>query len=68
VKLPEYGYKRVAEAGWFAFVAIAVVILEALIKFNPDAIQDWKAWGIAIGAGAVRAAAGALLAVFTKPV
>jgi len=66
--MPKYDFKHVAEAGWFAFVAVAVVVLEALIRFNPDAIQDWQAWGIAIGAGAVRAAAGALLAAFTKPV
>jgi len=65
--MPEYDFKHVQEAGWFAFVAVAVVVLEALIQFNPDTITDYQAWGIAIGAGAVRAAAGTLLAAFTKP-
>jgi len=68
MKLPEYVYKRMAEAGWFAFVAVAVFALEVLVKFDPETIQDWRAWLIALGSGCIRAAAGALLAVFTKPV
>ena len=68
MKLPEYVWKRAAELGWFAAVAVVVFWLEILIKFDPDLITDWRSWLIAAGAGAVRAAAGALLAAFTKPV
>lgn len=66
MKLPEYEMK-LAEAGWFALVAVAVVILEAAIKFDVAVLQDWQTWLVSLGAAAVRAAAGALLAAFTKP-
>ena len=65
--MPKYEWKMLAEAGWFALVAVVVVALEALVKFNPDTIDDWQTYGIALGGAAVRAAAGALLAAFTKP-
>lgn len=51
---------------WAVLTAVAVSILQVLAEFEPAAITDLKTWGIAVGAGAVRAAAVAALAVFGK--
>ena len=52
-------------------LAIAAVKLGAApvvaVDCDPDAIANWQEWAIALGSAAVRAAAGALLAAFTKP-
>ena len=67
MKLPEYELKKAEEAAWFAAVAVAVFWAEILIRFDPDLITDWRSWFVAAGAGAVRAAAGALLAAWKRP-
>jgi len=66
--MPKYDFKLLAEALWFALVAVAVVMLQALIQFDPAEIKQWDTWIITLAAASVRAAAGALLAAFTKPV
>lgn len=62
----EYRFVVLREAGWAALVAIVIVMLEALVVFDPAVITDWTTWAVAIGAGGVRAAAAALLAAFTR--
>ena len=62
----EYRFVVMREAGWAALVAIATVLLEALITFDPSVITDWQVWALGIGAAGVRAAAAAVLAAFTK--
>ena len=57
-----YDLKRAEEAGWVAFVAAAVFLLQIGLDFDPDTIMDWKVWARSVGAGLVRAVAGALLA------
>lgn len=57
-----YEWKMAPELAWIAAVAAGVAALQVLEQFDPAAIHDWRMWGVALGAGAVRAAAGALLA------
>jgi hypothetical protein len=65
--MPKYVFKRAEEIAWIALVAAGVFALTLLVDFDPDKIEDWRAWAIALGAGCIRAAAGAVLALFTKP-
>ena len=62
----EYRFVVLREAAWAALVALAIVVLEAFVAFDPEAITDWSTWAIALGAAGVRAAAAAVLAAFTK--
>lgn len=62
----EYTFKKLPELGWAVFVAVATVVLTELVTFNETTLTDPKAWGIALAAGCVRAAAGAALA-FLRP-
>lgn len=64
--MPSYTFKTVAEIGWAIFVAVATVVLTELITFNEATLTDPLAWGAALLAASVRAAAGAALAFF-KP-
>lgn len=56
-----YATKWGEEAIWGAVVAGVTFILTVLATFDPETITDWRAWAIALGAGTVRAIAGALL-------
>ena len=62
-----YTFKFWEEVGWFALVAAVIQVITVLSGFQPEAISDWRAWGVALGGGVVRAAAGAALAAATKP-
>jgi hypothetical protein len=62
----EYTFKRLPELGWAIFVAVATVVATELLTFNESTLSDPKAWGIAVFAACVRAAAGAAIA-FLKP-
>lgn len=62
----DYKFVVLREAAWAAFIAIALLVLQTLVGFDPNGINDWKAWAIALGGAAVRAAAAAVLAAFTK--
>lgn len=55
----KYRFKPLQELYWGVVTAFSVVILTALFTLQPEAVTDWRAWGIALGGGAVRAAAGA---------
>jgi len=48
---------------WGAITAVSVTVLQALVTFDPEAITDWRAWAVGIGASAVRSGAQALLQV-----
>lgn len=58
----QYDFKFVEEAAWVAAVAIATFALQVLVVFNPDEVDNWQVWATSAGAGAVRAAAAALIA------
>ena len=57
-----YSIKFWEEAGWAVLIAVVVSLLQVLIDFDPAKIVDFRVWAISLGAGAVRAAAIALLA------
>lgn len=61
-----YEFKALEELGWFVLVAVATVVLQALVEFDPSRIDDWRAWAVGVGAAAVRAGAGAALAWLGK--
>ena len=58
----KYDFDRVAELAWFALVAAGTFLLVLAVDFDPDTIVDWQAYAVAAGAGALRAAAAAILA------
>lgn len=62
--MPTYVFKALPEIGWAIFVAVATVIATELATFNETTLADPKAWGVAVLAACVRAAAGAVLAYF----
>lgn len=62
----DYKFVVLREAAWAAFIAVAVVILQAFVAFEPEAITSWSSWALALGAAGIRAAAAAILAGFTK--
>ena len=64
--MPTYDFKPTSEFFWFLFVTALVQSFQVLKDFDPATITDWKAWAIALGAGAVRAVAGAALGWITK--
>ena len=57
-----YNFKIVEELAWAAAVGAGVFLLQVAAEFDPAVITDWTAWGIAAASGALRAAAGAVLA------
>ena len=56
-----YDFKAWQELAWAAGVAALTFGLTVLVTFDPETITDWRAWAISLGAGAIRAAAGALI-------
>lgn len=63
----EYQWKPLSELYWGVTVAAVVAVLQVLVTLDPEKIVDWQAWLVALGAGAVRAAAGFAVAWFTGP-
>lgn len=63
----QYKFKAVEEAFWVIVVAVAFALAQALLTFEPEKITDWRTWAIALAGSLVRAAAGALLALRSKP-
>jgi|6_EtaG_2_1085325.scaffolds.fasta_scaffold02358_2 hypothetical protein len=57
-----YDFKRLDELAWAAGVAAVIFAAQVLVEFDPDKIADWQTWAVSIAAGAIRAAAGAVLA------
>ncbi|MSQ61333.1 MAG: hypothetical protein EXR43_01965 [Dehalococcoidia bacterium] len=57
-----YEFKQRDELVWAALVAAVVAVLQVVAAFDPAKISDWRLWAASLGAGALRAAAGALLA------
>ena len=57
-----YEWKMAPELAWIAAVAAGVFALQVAAEFDPAVISDWRTWGVALGAGMVRAAAAAVLA------
>lgn len=57
-----YDVKFWQEAAWAVLIAVVVSLLQVLVDFDPAKIADFRVWVISLGAGAVRAAAIALLA------
>lgn len=62
-----YRFKLGPETAWLVAVAVAVAVLQPLVTLDPAKITDWHTWLVALLGGAIRAAAGALLGVLTKP-
>ena len=62
-----YVFKAKQELIWGVAIAAAVSVLQVLSDFEPSKIVSWQTWAIALGAGAVRAAAGAALAFMSRP-
>ena len=61
-----YDFKRAPELAWVAGVAAGVFLLQVAAEFDPATITDWRTWAVALGAGAVRAAAAGLLALVRR--
>ncbi|PZM91983.1 MAG: hypothetical protein DIU79_12290 [Actinobacteria bacterium] len=61
-----YVFKPRPEAVWFVLVAVLTVLMQALAEFDPEAITDWRAWAIGIGAAMVRALGAAVLVLLGK--
>lgn len=57
----KYRFKPLPELYWGVVIAASLVLLQALVTLDPETITDVRTWAIALGGGAVRAAAGAAL-------
>ncbi len=57
----KYDYKPIAEIVWFAFVAALVYTATVIAEWNPDSFTEWRTYLPALGAGAGRAALGAIM-------
>lgn len=55
------GFPSIRTVALAALVAALVPLLEALSHLDPQAITDWRAWAVGLGAGAIRAAASAII-------
>jgi hypothetical protein len=62
----EYVFRKRREALWAMATAVGFVVLTSAASFDPNEIVDWETWAKGIGAGSVRAAGGALLAMLTS--
>lgn len=62
----DYKFVVIREAAWAAFIAVVLVVLQALVGLDPLAVDDWRGWAITLGGAGMRAGAAALLAAFTK--
>lgn len=58
----KYDFKAAQELLWAAGIAAFLVVLQALYEFNAGEGFEFKTWVIAVAGGAIRAAAGAVLA------
>lgn len=56
-----YRFKPLPELYWGVAIAAGLVLLQGLVTLDPEAIKDWRTWAIALGGGAIRAAAGAAI-------
>lgn len=56
-----YRFKPFAELYWGVAIAAGLVLLQGLVTLDPEAVTDWQVWAVALGGGAIRAAAGAAL-------
>lgn len=56
-----YRFRPLDELLWSVVVAGATVLLIELVGLHPEAITDVQSWAVALGAGIVRAMAGAAL-------
>lgn len=56
-----YDFKMAPEIAWIAAVAAGVFALQVAAEFDPTTVTDWRTWAVALGSGAVRAAAAAVL-------
>lgn len=61
-----YNFKKLEEFGWFVAVSALTFAFTFFSDFNPDKISDWHLWAVSLGAGLVRAVAGAALAGLAK--
>ncbi len=61
-----YNWKWGQELLWAVLIAVSTSLLQVLVDFDPAQVADWKLWAISLGAGSVRAAAVALLAMVGK--
>ena len=55
-----YIIKLKEELAWAVSIALAMYLAQVMTNFDPEIITDWRTWGIAVGAGAVRAVGVAL--------
>ena len=62
----DYKFVVLREAGWAAFIAVATLLLQELATFDEAVLGNPLTWVIGLGIALLRAAAAAVLAVFTK--
>ncbi len=62
-----YTFKAWEELCWTVGVAAGIAVLTVLVDLDPLKIGDARTWLIALGGAAIRAAAGAAIAVLTRP-
>ncbi len=66
LNLPEYNFKRLPELGWAIFVAAGIELGQVLIKTDIALVDNWEAWGVALGTAVMVGAAKAALAWFGR--
>jgi hypothetical protein len=56
-----YRFKPLPELLWGVGIAAGLVVLQALVTLDPEAVKDWRTWAVALGGAAIRAGAGAAI-------
>ncbi len=57
-----YDFKLFAELGWAVLVALVTSLAIELLSFHPEAVSDWRMWGVVLAGALARAVAAAVLA------
>lgn len=56
-----YDFKPLQELYWGVLIAASLVLLQALLVLQPEQINDWQVWAVALLGGMTRAGAGAAI-------
>ena len=64
--IPPMTFRLAQEIGWIFAVSAGLALFLALAQWDPEAITDWRAWGLGLLGQVIRSGATAVVAKY-KP-